>query len=388
MPQILLPLLFWLTLVMLFYTYLGYPLLIYFLGRLFLRRSVNPNPPQTRSVTVILAVHNEEQRISQRLENLLSSDYPKDKLEIVVVDDGCTDATGEKVRNFGDSRIRLIVQPERSGKAKCLNVAAPLAKGELVVFADVRQRFAPDTIAALVKHFTDPCVGAVSGSLVIDPAASNIGTGVDVYWRLEKFIRLSESQWDSCIGCTGAVYAIRRALFKTFPADTLLDDVVIPMGIAVQGYRVLFDSAALAYDAQTLEPKRERVRKQRTLAGNYQMLFRHPGWLLPWRNRLWWQLISHKYLRLTGPWLMILLFVTNGLLTEQSLYRVLFLGQVLFYLLAAGGAVSPVKTALLSIPTGFVFLNLMAFAGLRHYLRGSYQEGKWPVTDIQPATPR
>ncbi len=373
--------LFWLSFVVLAYTFVGYPCLIFFLGR-FLPKKRGTQVSQTLpTLTVVLAAYNEEQRIAARLQNLFASEYPQDKINVVVVSDASTDSTVEIIKNFGDSRIQLVVQPQRSGKAQCLNTAAVAATGDLLVFADTRQRFAPNTIAKLAEHFQDPKVGAVSGALMIESAASSVGGGVDAYWRFEKFLRFSESLFDSSIGCTGAVYAIRRGLFQNLPMDTLLDDVIIPMQVALQNHRVLFDPMALAFDPQSLEPAREKIRKQRTLAGNFQMLFRYPSWLLPWRNRLWWQLISHKYLRLASPVFLLALFFTNALLLGLFWYQLVFIGQCFFYFLAIIGLLfSSARNAALSIPAGFVFLNRMTVSGAWHYWRGSYEQGKWPVT--------
>lgn len=374
-------LLFWLSLAALAYTFIGYPLLIFLLGRCFPKKQVANISPVFPTVTVVLAAYNEEQRIVARLKNLFAAEFPKDKLTVVVVSDCSTDSTAEKIESYGDSRIHLIRQSQRSGKAQCLNIATNAATGALIVFADTRQRFATDTIAKLAQHFHDPRVGAVSGALMIESAASSVGGGVDAYWRFEKFIRFSESLFDSSIGCTGAVYGIRRNLFQNIPPDTLLDDVVIPMQVALQNQRVLFDPTAMAFDPQSLEPAREKIRKQRTLAGNFQILFRYPGWLLPWRNRLWWQLLSHKYLRLAAPIFLLTLFFSNALLLEMFWYRILFVGQCGFYFLAlVGSAFSSVKNAAFSIPAGFVFLNRMALSGGWHYWRGSYEQGKWPTT--------
>ena len=204
----------------------------------------------------------------------------------------------------------------------------------------------------------------------------SVGAGVDTYWRLEKAIRFYESELDSCIGCTGAVYAIRRDLFEPIPSDTILDDVVIPMQIAMRGFRIVFDPAAVAYDPQPLEPRLERIRKQRTLAGNFQMLARHPRWLLPWRNRLWWQLISHKYLRLLAPFLLLAVLLANSALLEVSLYRFLFFGQCIFYICALIGLIfSSLRAVCFSLPAGFVFLNWMTLTGLWHYVRGTHRQG-------------
>ena len=373
-------LIFWLSLALLFYTYAGYPIFIFVLGKLFSRSKTSAQNIKPPAATVVLSAFNEEKRIITRLQNLLAADYPKDRLNIVLVSDGSTDGTIENANSLCDPRIKVLSRPNRSGKAACLNAGLALADGEIVIFADVRQRFKPDTIGLLVRHFNDPKIGAVSGSLEIDSAASAVGAGVDVYWKIEKMVRFSESLIDSSIGCTGAIYAIRRKLFRDLPTDTLLDDVVTPMEIAVQGFRVLFDPAAIAFDPQSLEPQKEKGRKQRTLAGNFQMLFRYLSWLFPWKNRLWWQLISHKYLRLVSPLFLITLFVANAMLLNSPFYRWIFFGHVGFYVLAIlGNIFASIKWKLFSIPAGFVFLNCMVVCGFQKYVCGSYK-GSWPIT--------
>lgn len=372
--------LFWISLAILAYTFVGYAVLAAVLARLFPRK--NPPPPADfcPRVTFVMAVHNEAARLPARLENLLASEYPAEKLEIVVVSDASTDGTAAWLREQNHPRVRLVENPQRGGKSFCLNLGLREARGEVVVLGDVRQRFAADTIRRLVAHLADPAVGSVSGALEIEKAGSAVGGGVDAYWKLEKFIRRCEAQFDSAVGCTGAVYAIRRECYREIPADTLLDDVVIPMLIAGQGKRVLFDAAAVAYDPQTLEPGREKVRKQRTLAGNYQMLARYPAWMLPGGHRLWWQLISHKYLRLMAPLFMFTALISNGLLWNNWFYRLLFLGQILFYLAAMTGAFFPsARNKLFALPAGFVFLNAMSVQGLWHHLNGTYRQGSWPA---------
>jgi cellulose synthase/poly-beta-1,6-N-acetylglucosamine synthase-like glycosyltransferase len=373
--------LFWFSAAVIFFTFLGYPLLMSLLAKRFAAPVQKNKSSHLPCISIVLAAHNEERRILPRIQNLLSSDYPSEKIQIVIVSDGSTDGTAAQVRSLADPRVLLIKQPKRSGKSECLNVGVQAASGEIIIFGDLRQRFAPDAISQLVAHFSDTRVGAVSGSLEIETAASAIGGGVDAYWRLEKFLRRSESCLDSCIGCTGAIYAIRRALFRPIPPDTLLDDVVIPMQIVMQKFRVTFEPAAIAYDPQSLEPEREKIRKQRTLAGNYQMMFRYLKWLFPWHNRLWWQLISHKYLRLCAPLFMLLALVSNAFLLESVIFRILFAGQCLFYSLAVlGGIIAKARVKILSLPAGFVFLNLMTLRGLYHHLRGSYREGSWPLS--------
>ncbi|MEN9574447.1 MAG: hypothetical protein RL514_2302 [Verrucomicrobiota bacterium] len=372
-------LLFWFSLAALFYTFIGYPILIGLLAK-FAGHSATKSPPaHPPTVTVVLVAFNEEARILPRVENLLAANYPASQLEVLVVTDGSTDGTVAKLRALTDPRVRVLDRTERSGKAACLNAAIPAALGELVVLCDARQRFAPHTIPELVANFADPALGAVSGALEIDPAATGVGGGVDLYWKLEKFIRASEGRFSSTIGATGAVYALRRDLFQPIPEDTLLDDVVIPMQIAVNhGKRVSFDPTAPAYDPQTTDPAKEKRRKLRTLAGNFQMLAHHPGWLLPWRTGLWWQLLSHKYSRIVAPVFMVTMFASNAALADQPLYRPIFLAHVTFYALALLGLALPaLRWKPFSVPAGFVFLNLMTVGGCVNWLRGAYRQGKW-----------
>ena len=376
---------FWSSFGLLSYTFLGYPALIFTLSRLRSATGVPELPVELPTATVVLAAHNEAARIVPRLHNLLASEYPPDKLNIIVVADGCTDHTITQIRALNSSRIQTIIQPHRAGKALALNCALAAARSEIIVFTDVRQRFASDAIAQLVKHFSAPGIGAVSGELMIESAASATGSGVDAYWRLEKFVRLAEARWDSSIGCTGAIYAVRRELFEPLPADTILDDVVIPMQIAMRHYRVAFEPAARAYDPQSLEPAREKVRKRRTLAGNYQLLARYPAWLLPWRSRLWWQLLSHKYLRLVAPFALIALFASNAMLAGKNVYGLLLLGQVTFYALASAGLhFYRMQSRAFSLPAGFVFLNWQALMALWHYLRHSNRGGWESSQDREP----
>lgn len=363
--------LFWLSVFALFYTFLGYSWVVFLMvcrrpasGGSRLKTS---RPP---SVSVVLVVADEEKRIAGRLRNLLAAADVPQRFEILVVDDGSTDSTVQEIESLGDSRVRVLCRERRSGKAACLNAGVVAVEGDIIVFADARQTFAPDAVSRLLRHFADPAVGAVSGSLEIESSASSVGGGVDAYWRIEKRLRAMEANWDSCIGCTGAIYAIRRECFRPIPEDTILDDVVIPMQVAVAGRRVLFEPEARAFDPQQLDPERERIRKQRTMAGNYQMLFRYPGWLLPWRNRLWWQLISHKYLRLAGPWLLALALISNAMLVGGALYDVLLAGQCVLYACALAGLAWPrLRWKPVSVPAGFVFLNFMALRGLFYYLR-------------------
>ncbi|MDR3406699.1 MAG: glycosyltransferase family 2 protein [Chthoniobacter sp.] len=358
---------FWISCGLLLYTFFGYGLLISGLARWRPKApsAMDPAAPLP-SVCVVLVAHNEEAHIVERLRNLLAAQYPPEKLHILLVSDGSTDATMAQAQTLRDPRLEIIESPQRAGKAAGLNLALARCTTEIVIFTDARQRFTPEAIARLTAHFADPAIGAVSGELEIASAASVTGSGVDAYWRYERALRAAESRFDSCIGCTGAIYALRRGLFVPLPEDTLLDDVVIPMQAAVQGSRVIHDSTALAFDPRPLEPEAELRRKQRTLAGGFQMAFRYPQWLAPGKNRLWWQLLSHKYLRLLGPLYLAAALLSNFELRGSFFYDLCLAGQVALYVSAALGFAGW-RTRLGTLASGFVFLNAMTVRGLVYY---------------------
>lgn len=320
-------------------------------------------------VSVVMIAHNEAERISTKIENLLESDYPGE-LEVVVVCDGCDDDTARISHKAGRGRVRTI-ESDRCGKAAGLNQGVAIARGSILVFADVRQTFELDAIRRLVIPFADSSVVGVSGSLEIRAATDGLAKGIDVYWELEKFIRLTEAKLDSCIGCTGAIYSLRADSYQALPADTLLDDVVIPMQAMLAGGRISFEPTARAYDPQTLTAVNERRRKTRTLEGNFQMLCRHPSWLSPFHNRLWWQLISHKYLRLVVPLLLFVCFVSNAALATSSwVYLIGFLAQLSLYVFAMVGAVPRLgRFKIFSVPSGFIYLQLLCVLGFLNFLK-------------------
>jgi cellulose synthase/poly-beta-1,6-N-acetylglucosamine synthase-like glycosyltransferase len=367
---IMMEILFWFSLSLVAYANLGYPVLLWIICRLRLTRvSGGDFEGEWPVVSVVMVARNEAERIPAKIQNLLACDYPGE-LEVIVVCDGCEDATADVSRRYGGERVRTI-ESDRCGKAEGLNQGVVAANGAIVVFADVRQEFEPDAIRQLVIPFSDPGIVGVSGSLEIRAAADGPGKGMDVYWKLEKFIRLAEAKIDSCIGCTGAIYALRANSYRALPADTILDDVVVPMQAMLAGGRVLFEPAARAYDPQALTTANERRRKTRTLAGNFQMLFRHPCWLLPVRNRLWWQLVSHKYLRLAVPFLLLVCFASNTALAVSGLiYSMVFVFQLVLYSLATLGlAFRCCRFRIFSVPGGFLYLQFLCVLGFLRFLK-------------------
>ncbi len=362
--------LYWSSLGLVAYTYGGYPLLISALARL------RPRPTRTAeiepTVSVVLAAHNEGPRIGAKLDNLLALDYPPEKLQVVVVSDGSTDDTNDVVSGpaYAERNVLLSRLEPQGGKAVALNRGVQRASGEVVVFCDARQRLDPGALRALVPHFADPQVGAVSGELMLEGSR-----GPGAYWAYEKRIRAAEGAVDSVVGATGALFAIRRHLFSALPANTLLDDVYTPMQIVLQGYRVLFEPAARVFDEEaTLQG--EFSRKARTLAGNYQILRQLPALLDPRRNRLFLQYLSHKVLRLACPFALGTLLASNVALVATGapgwpLYAATLAGQLSCYGLALWGAVGGERAGKAArLSHTFVVLNAAALEGLRRYLRG------------------
>jgi len=324
---------------------------------------------------VVVVVHNEEDRIASRLENLLAVDYPRKKFDIILASDGSSDNTVEIARRYESAGVLVRAFRRRRGKASVLNDVVPSARGEIVILADARQRFQPGAVGALVENFFDESVGAVSGELMLRPARAGgaVGQGACFYWRYEKFIRRSESRSKSTIGATGAIYAIRRSLFERIPEDTILDDVLIPLRIVRQGYRVRLEPLARAYDDASRTAQEEFTRKVRTIAGTFQ-LFARERWLLsPSRNALWFETMSHKALRLAAPLLQVVLVLASLELANITIYRCALAGQLLFYTAALGGYAHrhmQHRLYLLTVPYTFCLLNWATIVGFMWFLTG------------------
>jgi cellulose synthase/poly-beta-1,6-N-acetylglucosamine synthase-like glycosyltransferase len=287
-----------------------------------------------------VAARNEGARLPARLANLLEIAYPG-RREIIVVSDGSTDGTAAAVAPFA-GRVRLIEVPP-GGKPLALNAGVAAAGGEILVFADARQRFSQEALVELVANFADPQVGGATGELVLDceaagDSASTIADGVGLYWQYEKWLRRHESLVWSTVGATGAVYALRRALWQPLPPETLLDDVLAPMRAVLAGHRIVYEARALAFDAAAADAAAEARRKKRTLAGNYQILAQEPRLLVPGVNPVWLQYASHKIGRLLVPWALVGVLASSLLLAADSwFYALAFAAQAGFYGLAMLG---------------------------------------------------
>jgi cellulose synthase/poly-beta-1,6-N-acetylglucosamine synthase-like glycosyltransferase len=386
---------FWLSVACIFYTYFGYPLLLALAARLWpAGRGENP-APFGLPVSVLLAAHNEESRISARIRELVGLVEARPAGgELIVVSDGSSDRTVAEAEaaaleaesaSGGSVPVRVLVQEPRQGKAMALNRAHAAAAHSVLVFADARQTWAPDAMERLVAPFADSAVGAVSGDLVIE-SASGVMAGVGLYWRFEKWLRRTESRFDSMVSVTGCIAAVRHELFPALPMETILDDVYWPLTVAMAGYRVVHVPRARAFDRLPERARDEFRRKVRTLAGNFQLMVLIPTSLLPWRNRLWWQFGSHRVLRLVIPWALLAMLVTsssiNGWFYLAAFWAQFFaLSLGLAGLVPAIGARSPLASGL----TSFLVLNAAAWVAFWVWVIGRAPRTWAKVSYVQSA---
>jgi biofilm PGA synthesis N-glycosyltransferase PgaC len=367
---------FWSSLALLAYIYAGYPLLVWALGRV---RPFTPRrEPFTGRLSIVIAGYNEANRLGAKLDSLFASDCASQIEEVLIGSDGSDDNTSAVIAGFGDARVRLVPFTVRRGKPAVLNDVIPQCRNELVILMDARQALDPLALSRLAACMADGLVGVVSGELVFrsSNSGSTAAEGIGAYWKYEKFIRKSESRFRSVPGATGALYAIRKSLFRPIPPQTLLDDVVIPMQAVEQGYRCLIEPGAIAYDTPSQSPQQESVRKRRTIAGAAQLIINQPRWLLPWKNPIWLEFISHKIARLWSPALLVIAAATNLVLAAQTLYGILLGLQVLFYIAAGVGYVfqrQGKKSSLFGLPLMFVSLNTTTTGALWDALRGRFR---------------
>jgi len=363
---------FWLSFSIIFYAYAGYPFLLWVSGFIVKRPVMKGRYEPT--VSVIISAFNEENVIEDKIKNLLSLNYPADKLEILVGSDGASDQTDHILSRVESLRVKFFRFVSNQGKAHVLNALVKEARGQVLLFTDARQPLQQNALQALVGNFKDPAVGCVSGEMYFEEVlTAATAKGMGFYWNYEKFLRKKESTIGSMLGATGAIYAIRRELYPGIPIDILVDDMYVPLTIVKKGYRAVFETDACAFDHASQRGAQEIRRKVRTLAGNYQIFSKYPELLNPFTSPIAWQLFSHKVLRLWVPFLLIVLWVSNGFLVGMPFYRWVFTAQVVFYGLSAieavlelrrsGSSASKPRKGIGYLPYTFCLLNYSAFLG-------------------------
>lgn len=359
----------WCAFALVAYTYLGYPLVVWALARWFGREPERGTA--LPKVTLLIAAHNEAAVIGAKLDNSLALDYPADRLEIMVVADGCVDETCQVVQSYADRGVILVRQEPRQGKVSALNRGVPLAEGEVVVCSDANAMYRPDAIKKLVRHFADPKVGMVAGEKRI-LGDSGPAAGEGLYWRYEGFLKRMDSKLSSAMGATGEIFAMRKSLWRSVPADSIIEDFVISMGLVRDGHRVVYDPEAISEETASPSVEEEFKRKVRITAGGWQAVVRLWPLLSPTYGLVSFQYVSHRVLRwIVVPLLLPVMLAANGVLAMQSsAYALLLALHLGFYALAIGGYALQrrgIRWKLFYVPFYFGFLNGSALLGAWRY---------------------
>lgn len=369
--------LFWLLAALVFFTYAGYAIVISLLARL--RAQPVQGDDQPRSVTLVVAAHNEQDIIGAKLRNSLELEYPRGMLEIVVVNDGSTDRTADIVAEFADRGVVCYHAPARRGKMAALKQAVPLTRGEIVVFSDANTYYNRAALRHLVAPFADPRVGCVAGEKRVLSRGEHL-SGEGLYWRYESYLKRMDSRVYSAVGAAGELYAARRSAMELPPDNALLDDFMVSMLIAQKGYRIIYEPRAQASEMEPANLRDEFERRARISCGGFQSIWWLRGLLHPRHGMLWFQYVSHRVLRwAVAPVALPLLLLLNVTLARRPSYRFLLRLQGLFYLLAGAGVIAAgrgTRVKLLYVPGYFVLLNAAALVGLYRYVARS-QRSTW-----------
>jgi biofilm PGA synthesis N-glycosyltransferase PgaC len=375
---------FWTSLGMLVYVYFGFPACIWLLTR---QRRLSPPPKSADlpSITLIVAALNEEAVLEHKLENCLALDYPRDKLKFVFVSDGSTDRTNEILSRWAGPRFQTITLSSRVGKTRALKLAFPRCTGDLIVLSDANTYYRTNALRLLARHFQDGQVGVVTGDVRIRSASGQFGQGEGAYYRYERWLQKRESDFWTCVGVDGGMYAIRQTLLVPPSDQIILDDFVISMNSARQGYRIIYDPEAVAEEDPTPNDSQEFRRKVRIVAGGFQALRLNEGVPRLTDIRLMWLFLSHKLLRWLAPMFMAVLLGASVALADRPLYAAALIGQAALYALAfLCWQFTRLEGAVFRLPYYFVLVNLAALQGLFRSMSGK-ETALWPkaarVTD-------
>lgn len=362
--------LLWSSIALILYTYFLYPALLYAFGGLF--RFQGKKDDITPRVSLLLSAYNEEKYLEEKIRNCREIDYPRDRIEVIIGSDGSDDRTNEIGNRSQGDGVTFLPFTERRGKVNVINDLVSRSHGDILIFSDANTMYDPQSIRKLVRHFSDPSLGAVCGRLVLTaPDGTQGGEMEGVYWKYETWIKSREGDMGLVLGANGAIYAVRRELYQPLDPTVIIDDFVIAMRVLMQGYHVTFEPEAVAHEESSPRLSQEHSRKIRIGAGNYQALLM----LLPMLNPLrglpalvYW---SHKVLRWFVPFFMLICFAANLLLLGTVLYNILFALQAFFYMMAAAGALAGERIGrvkLVHMTYYLVSMNLCLLAGLGRYI--------------------
>lgn len=384
---------FWISLFLVIYSYFLYPLVLFVIYSLEqIRRDLNylpsrrdrrvaePGVSQIPGVTFVIAAHNEEKHIREKLANLRELEYPRERLQIIIVSDGSTDGTNALLSSAADDQIEVILLPSRAGKANGLNTGVAKAKHDILVFSDAATLFASDALIKLVRHFSNPTIGVVCGFLRFRSSAESQQTE-GVYWKYETVLRLMEARLGATLTASGAIYALRRECFRPLTPDVVIEDFVVPMRARQLGYSVHCDPEAVALEYAAPTVSGEFTRRVRLAGGSFRAVKDLVRVRLNPITTL--ALASHKLLRWVVPFLLILMFAANLFLIGSRIYLAALVCQVGCYVWGLLGfrfreQMKRVRFGLVGY--FWVAMNLAFLVGFWRYLSGR-QDSVWQRVD-------
>lgn len=388
--MLIIQIIFWFFVLAVFYTYFGYPLIIYAViaaGKIFRRRTVNLKNDYEPEVTLFIAAYNERDNIDGKVINSLKLDYPADKINFLWVTDGSDDGSVEMLGKYPE--MKVLHEADRKGKINAISRGMKYVTSPIVIFCDANTYLSGASIKAITKAFSDEGTGCVAGEKRISgkEADTAAGSGEGMYWRYESLLKKLDSQFYTTVGAVGELFAVRRELFHEVEPDTILDDFVLSMKIAIEGYKIKYVPEAFAVETSSADVKEELKRKIRIAAGAFQSVLRLGKALNPIYNfRLAFQFISRKLLRWTiVPFSLPFLFAFNIIISlytgflPLNIYSILLISQVLFYLLVVTGWLLQnrnLKFKFIFVPYYVFVMNLAMWLGFLRFLKGS-QSVKW-----------
>jgi biofilm PGA synthesis N-glycosyltransferase PgaC len=358
-------------------------LLAYLLTAFTRKKKADPEPSAyTPSVSFIVAAFNEEAVVERKILNSLEQNYPAEKIEFIFITDGSTDTTPAIVSRYPS--IRLLHQAQRLGKSAAVNRAVGAAGFDILMFSDANTTLNGDAVGNIAKHYRDSSVGGVAGEKkVISPAGNpgQPGEGEGIYWKYESLLKKIDSDFYSVVGAAGELFSLRKNLYSPLPENTILDDFVLSLNAARQGFRIVYEPQAFAMELPSLSFKDEQNRKIRIAAGGFQSILMLRSLFLFWRHpRLSFLYLSHRVLRWTlSPLCLILAFIANLALcfvSEHQIFKVIFGVQLIFYGMAVIASITAVHNKLFRIPYYFTFMNVSVIFGFFRFLTGN-QSAVW-----------
>ena len=360
---------FWFFLSLIIFVYFGYPALLIAIS--FFKRNRFEKDDFSPKVSILIPAHNEERVIEQKLINVFSLDYTHSKLEVILILDKCTDGTKEIALKFINKGLKIIEQKVHSGKMAALNKGVSQAHGVILIFTDANTIFKENAIKKLVRYFKDSKIGGVCGKLIYkDKMNENSFKGEGIYWKYENFIKQLESKVNSLVTANGSIYAIRKTLFSAIDED-LADDLVMPIKIAADKKRFIYEPDAIAWEKPPQKAEEEFHRRVRIINQGFKATFKLAKCIVNAGSLFVFEFLFHKLLRWLVPLFLILVFISNIFLLHLKLYVVFFMIQLIFYIMALLGYVFYIKdkkSKIYYLPFYFCLLNMAALYGLIQFL--------------------